>query len=239
LSVSKQEALMIATDHFVFIHLQTCGDHFSKEFLLRLVPGARRIGNHVPRRMVPPALASLPALGMVRNPWNYYHLWYSLQASRPNPGALFRVLSENGALDFEHTVRNMLDLGASGARLNELIAALPPTFTGQGLNLPGFALESIRGSGLGFFSFLYRHMYDGPGSTHILRVERLRSELLSTLLVLGQPTNAAMRAFVEVSPAPEDAASPDYTGVYTDGLRHLVAERDAQLIARFGYQFGG
>jgi hypothetical protein len=229
---------MIATDHFVFIHLQTCGDYFSKEFLLQRVPGARHIGNHVPRRMVPPALASLPALGMVRNPWSYYPLWYSLQASRPNPGTLFRVLSENGALDFEHTVRNMLDLGKTGAHLDQLIATLPPTFTSQGLNLPGFALESIRGSGLGFFSFLYRHMYDGPGVTHILRVERLHAELLPTLLVLGQPSNSAMREFVEAGPSGEAASKPDYTHLYSQELRDLVAERDAQLIARYGYQFG-
>ncbi len=237
---------MIATDHFVFVHLQTCGDRIAKEMLLRLVPGARQIGNHVPRRMTPPALASLPALGMVRNPWSYYALWYSLQASRPNPGALFRVLSENGALDFERTVRNMLDLGVTGARLDELIARLPPAFTGQGLNLPGFALEPIRGSGLGFFSFLYRHMYDGPGGMQILRVERLRDELLSTLLVLGQPVNAAMRAFVErrsdgeeaTTSGREAAAGSDYPSLYSDELRDLVAERDAQLIARYGYRFG-
>jgi len=229
---------MIATDHFVFIHLQTCGDHFAKEFLLRLVPGARQIGAYVPRRMTPPALASLPALGMVRNPWSYYALWYSLNLRQPNPGTLFRVLSENGTLDFEHTVRNMLDLGMTGARLNELMGALPPTFTGRGLNLPGSALESIRGSGLGFFSFLYRHMYDGPGVTHILRVERLRTELLSTLLVVGQPVNAAMRAYVEATPSREGAAEDDYTRLYGDELRDLVAERDAQLIARWGYLFG-
>ena len=229
---------MIATDHFVFVHLQTCGDRLAKEFLLRWVPGARQLGNHVPRRMTPPALASLPTLGLVRNPWSYYALWYSLQAQRPNPGALFRILSDNGALDFEHTVRNMLELGTTGARLDELIAALPPTFTGQGLNLPGFALEPIRGSGLGFFSFLYRHMYDGPGVTHILRVERLREELLPTLLVLGQPITAAMRAFVEGSPSREGAAGTDYSHLYSNDLRDRVAERDAQLIARYGYRFG-
>jgi hypothetical protein len=229
---------MIATDHFVFIHLQTCGDRFAREVLLQQVPGARQIGNYVPRRMTPPALASLPALGMVRNPWSYYALWYWLNLRQPNPGALFRVMSDNGALDFEHTVRNMLDLGMTGARLNELMAALPPTFTGRGLNLPGFALESLRGSGLGFFSFLYRHMYDGPGVTHIVRVERLRSELLSTLLVVGQPMNAAIRAFVEATPNREGAAEDDYTPLYSDELRDLVAERDAQLIARYGYRFG-
>lgn len=236
---------MIATDHFLFIHLQTCGDRFAKEFLLGLVPGARALGNHVPRRMTPPSLSSLPALGLVRNPWSYYALWYSLNVRRPNPGAVFRVLSENGALDFEQTVRNMLDLGAADTRLNELISALPPTFTGKGLNLPGFALESIRGSGLGFFSFLYRHMYDGPGVTHILRVERLRDELLPMLLVLGQPINTAMRAYVESAVSLNRGANPsriaagaDYTALYSDELRGLVADRDAQLIARYGYRFG-
>lgn len=235
---------MIATDHFVFIHLQNCGDSFGKEFLLQFMPDARHIGNHVPRRLMPPTLAHLPVLGFVRNPWSYYALWYTLQSSRasqpagPRPGALFQVLSENGRLDFAATVRNLLELGTTGARLDELLASLPESFTGQGLNLPRFALEPIRASGLGFFSFLFRHMYDGPGMTHIRRLERLSNELIETLIVLGQPVSARMRAYAQEAVRRETPGSRDYTQLYSPALRELVAERDATLIERYGYRFG-
>src|ERR1700761_9003410 len=119
---------MIATDPFVFIHLHTCGDRFA-DLLLRSFKDARPIGVHLPRRMIPPPLAHLPALGFVRNPWRYYALWYTLHANRPRSGPLFRAVSENGTLDFERTVRNLLDLGVDGARLNAVLALMPERFT--------------------------------------------------------------------------------------------------------------
>ncbi|MEI4884399.1 hypothetical protein, partial [Klebsiella pneumoniae] len=78
-----------------------------------------------------------------------YVSWYCFQLRRPQPNALFGVLSDDGRLDFEHTVATMLEL-TTGRRLAELTAALPRAYTNTGLNLPGFALEPIRASGRGF-----------------------------------------------------------------------------------------
>ena len=111
---------MIATEHFVFLHLHKSGGTFVNEGLLRFVPEARQIGYHLPRKLIPPPLAHLPVLGLVRNPWSYYVSWFAFQSARPQPNPLFRVLSDNGRLDFEGTLRNMLDLGAGGARLDAL-----------------------------------------------------------------------------------------------------------------------
>jgi hypothetical protein len=228
---------MIATERFVFIHLHTCGG-FVTDFLMRTMPGARRIGAHLPRRQIPPALAPLPVLGFVRNPWGYYALWYALQARRTQPNPLFRILSEQGRLDFEHTVHNMLNLGVTGNLLDAIVAALPQGFTGAGLNLPGFALEPIRGSGLGFFSFLYHYMYDAPGILHVRRIERVRDELVSMLSAVGQPLSDDMHAYLQGVPAGEISAPETYTQHYSSRLRDLVAQRDADIIARHGYRFG-
>ncbi|HEY3657516.1 MAG TPA: hypothetical protein VGL34_21280 [Steroidobacteraceae bacterium] len=229
---------MIITDHFVFLHLHKSGGTFVNEFLLKFVPDARQIGYHLPRKLAPPAAASLPALGFVRNPWSYYVSWYSFQVRRREPNALFRILSNEGSLDFEHTVANMLDLGAAGKLLDRIVAALPPRYINRGLNVPGYELDAIRASGRGFYSFLYRHIYDGPGVMHIRRSDRLRRELPSMLVAVGQPVSAAMAAHLQDSADINTSDHVSYTNYYGAELRALVSERDAEVIAQHGFKFG-
>ena len=49
-------------------------------------------------------------LGFVRNPWSYYVSWFAFQSAMAQPNALFRVLSEDGRLDFARTITNMVSL---------------------------------------------------------------------------------------------------------------------------------
>ncbi|MEJ1960214.1 MAG: hypothetical protein WDO56_01130 [Gammaproteobacteria bacterium] len=229
---------MIATGHLVFLHLHKSGGTFVNEGLLRFVPDARIIGYHLPRKLIPPSLAHLPVVGLVRNPWSYYVSWYSFQARRPQPNPLFRVLSEDGQLGFDATVRNMLDLGSGGSHLDGLVAALPKEYTHRGVNLPGHVLEGIRESRLGFYAWLYRYIYDGPGITYIGRMERMREELVPMLAAAGQPMNDALRSYILEAPSSNVSEHAPYTEYYTADLAKLVAARDASLIERFGYRFG-
>ncbi len=229
---------MIVTERFVFLHLHKSGGTFVNEFLLRFLPDAKQVGYHLPRRLAPPFAAHLPALGFVRNPWSYYVSWYTFQASRREPNALFRILSEDGRLDFEATVANMLDLGEGGRHLDALVAALPTRYINRGLNVPGFALEPIRASGRGFYSHLYRHLYDGPGVMHIRRTDRLRSELHSMLVAVGQPVSGAMRSYLDEAAARNTSEHAAYTEYYSAALRDRVALRDAELIRRYDFRFG-
>jgi hypothetical protein len=230
---------MIVTDGFVFLHLHKSGGSFVNEFLKRFYPSAREIGYHLPWSLVPDTHADLPALGLVRNPWSYYVSWYTFQKERPRQNALFRILSDDGRLEFEPTIRNMLDLGsAQNAQLEALVAALPPGYGGRGLNLPGPALAPIAGTGLGFYSFLYRHMYNGAGRAFFVRMEHLRDELLKMLTGAGQSVTGPMREWVAAAPARNVSAHGKYVDYYGTELRNLVAERDAKLIAAHGYRFG-
>lgn len=229
---------MIVTDQFVFLHLHKSGGTFVNECLLRFLPDARQIGYHLPRSQLPPIHAHLPALGLVRNPWSYYVSWYAFQARRQQPNALFRIMSEEGRLDFGGTVRNLVNLGSDGRHLDVLLAALPARYINRGLNLPRPALEPIRGSGLGFYSFLYRHLYDGPGLMHIGRMERMRAELVPMLVSVGQSVGPAMRRFIAEEPARNLSEHGPYADHYDAALRDLIGERDASVIERHGYRFG-
>lgn len=230
---------MIATDRFVFLHLHKSGGTFVNEALLRFVPGARQIGYHLPRRLIPPAIAHLPVLGLVRNPWAYYVSWYAFQRARPQPNALFRILSQGGHLDFERTIFRMLSLGQDDALLDEVLAALPRDYGNHGLNLPARAAEEIRGSGRGFYSFLYRYLYSGgDGPLHLGRMENLRSDLLRLLAETGMEVRQDLRRHVLEAGERNTSRHNPYPGYYSDALRQEVEQRDSEVISAHGYEFG-
>lgn len=230
---------MIATPRFVFLHLHKSGGTFVNECLLRYVSGARQLGYHLPYAALPPGLSHLPVLGLVRNPWSYYVSWYAFQASRPQPNPLFRVLSDGGRLDFAGTIRNLLSLGHDDRLLDAVIGALPATYTNRGLNLPGPALAPIRGSGLGFYAYLYQYIFGGAERLQVGCMETLRTDLARLLESIGEPVGPELRRHL-LTAAPRNVsphgAYPEY---YDTALRELVKARDASVIERYGYCFSG
>jgi hypothetical protein len=231
---------MIVAPRFVFLHLHKSGGTFVNECLLKFVDDAKHIGYHLPRRMVPPEHAHLPALGFVRNPWSYYVSWYSFQLERPNPNFLFRILSDDGQLDFDRTLRNMLDLGAGSIRLELLLRALPSAYSNQGLNLPNFALAPIRDTRLGFYTYLYRYLYQGGAEPVIVsRMEEMRDDFVPMLEQVGHKPSDELRTYIKEALPRNISQHDQYTSYYSDALRDLVAKRDEEIISRHKYRFGG
>jgi hypothetical protein len=226
---------MILTPRFVFLHLHKSGGSFVNEALLRHEAGASQHGYHLPRSAIPASHARLPVLGLVRNPWSYYVSWYAFQRARPRPNALFGVLADGGRADFAATIRNMLSLGEHDALLDRVIAALPAQYANHGLNLPGPALDAIRGTGLGFYSWLYQYLYGAPVGLHIARMEVLRTELPQVMAEAGVLAGAALGEYLRTS-APRNVSAHGPAADYYDAdLRALVGRRDAALIERYGY----
>ncbi len=231
---------MIVTERFVFLHLHKSGGSFVIDAVLRHLEGAREVGYHLPGTLIPDDARGRPVLGLVRNPWSYYVSWYAFQRQRPRPNLLFRVLSNEGQLDFAATIHNMLDLGRDDGRLDQLVAGLPADYGRRGLNLPGFALAPIRGSGLGFYSFLYRHLYGGvTADLNVGRMEGLPQELLRLFELAGQPVSDELRQHLLTAPPKNPTPHAPYADYYDQALRERVAAQDAMVIERHAYRFDG
>jgi hypothetical protein len=227
---------MIVTPQFVFLHLHKSGGTFVNEFLVRFIPNARQVGYHLPHSMIPSSHAGLPILGFVRNPWSYYVSWYAFQRSRPQPNALFQTLSKNGALNFAQTIEQMLKLDEDEVLLGHVLQALPNQYTGHGLNLPNFALAPIRGSGLGFFSHLFRYMFGtSVHDVNVQKSEELRSQLPLMLSSVGSVVAAQAVDYLKTAQPTNVSEHGDIASYYDKSLLELVRRKDALIIERFAY----
>jgi hypothetical protein len=229
---------MIVTPRFVFLHLHKSGGTFVNTCLLRFVPGAQQIGYHLPRNLIPSHWGDLPVLGLVRNPWSYYVSWYAFQTSRPQPNTLYRVASDEGRLNFAGTIGNLLRLGHDDRLLAKVLTALPATYTNRGLNLPAFALEEIRGTRQGLYSFLHDYLY-GPGAPDVVmgKLEDLRNDLPQMLARVDQDVPEDLRTFIASAAPLNTSEHSRYSDYYDAATAAAVATAEAALIERYGYRF--
>ncbi len=226
---------MILTERFAFLHLHKSGGTFVNRALLEHVPGARRVGYHLPRADIPVESRSLPVLGTVRNPWDYYVSWCAFQSGLPQPNAVFRVVSHGGRLGFEATLSNLVRLGEDASLFDAVQSALPETRPGNGLNLSRADLAPLRGSGVGFYSFLYARLFR-PGDS-LVKVDALRERLPAALESLGEPLTPALRQYIATAPPVNASAHGHYSGYYGPAARDLVGRLDSALIAAHQFSF--
>lgn len=229
---------MIACENFVFVHLHKSGGTFVNQLMLHCFPRAVRIGYHLPYRELPSAYRHLPVLGTVRDPWDYYVSWYFFQRGQARPNALFNVCSENGSLDFTGTVGNLLNLHDDPARVRRLRELLPDRYLPAGLNVTKACLDDLPGSGLGFYSFLYRRMYAGAHSPHLVPMSALRDGLRATFDRLGIALPPLAELFLAQAPRMNISEHDDYRSYYTPALWKFVEENEAYVLARHKQDFG-
>ena len=230
---------MIVADKFVFVHLPRSGGTFVSDVIRKFFPTAREIGYHLPRSLLPREFSHLPILGAVRNPWEFYVSWYNHVLPRDAATTLVSWMSEAGKLGFTDTTRNALNLGVNNERLDVLIEMLPEQVDYYKRNVPNItkdAMHKIRGTGIGYYTFRFNHLFGNANDVFICRTETLRHDLLGFFETIGAATDK-MRDYVLCSENKNSSEHLHYSTYYTPELAELVSVRDHQLIERFGYVF--
>jgi hypothetical protein len=230
---------MIVTDNFVFVHFPRTGGTFITDVIIRFFPSAREIGYHLPRCLLPNEYSHLPVLGAVRNPWEFYVSWYHHVWPRDAATPLHSWLSENGKQQFEGATRNALNLGADNDRLDALIEKLPDEVDYRKRHIPNITKESlrkVRGTGVGYYTFRFNHLFGNADEVFFCRVETLRQDLVRFFEGIGVVSDE-LRDYVLRLDKKNIAEHLHYSTYYTPELAELVSIRDRQPIERFGYAF--
>jgi hypothetical protein len=90
---------------------------------------------------------------------------------------------------------------------------------------------------MGFYTFLYNRMYGDRANTTLLEMSALREGLLNYLTHAGIPVSTAMQTWLRDKPAVNTSAHARYIDLYDDGVRALVASKDADIIRRHDFSF--
>jgi hypothetical protein len=148
-------------------------------------------------------------------------------------------MSENGKLGFIGTIRNALNLGAEDERLDVLIEMLPEQVDYRGRNIPNItkdAMRRVRGTGIGYYTFRFNHLFGNADDVFVCRQETLRKDLVVFFERIGAATDE-LRDYILRLEKMNSAEYLHYSTYYTPELAELVSIRDRQLIERFGYIF--
>lgn len=231
---------MIATDKFVFLHLERTGGNFFSELLRRFIPG-EELGYHAPRDRLPERYSHLPVIGFIRNPWDwyvsfYYHKRFRLDLLRNDPALEH--------LDFASATRALLHLGCDRSPFAEvkqgfvnLCPELPPE---ESMGVTKHELQAFRDEGIGFYTWMVLRMFAGARALDDVRLgrfERLIDEIPRLLGELAYEITDEMAATLRTLENPNPTHHQHYSTYYDDELRGLVARQDRLIIERFGYTF--
>ena len=230
---------MIVTDKLVFVHLPRTGGTFVSEVIAKFFPSAREIGHHLPRERLPREYSHLPVLGTVRNPWEFYVSLYHYLSRRHAASPLFSWMTQNGTLNFEGSIRNILNLGVNDERLNALIPMLPEQVDYSRRLIPNVSkdvMSRVRGTGVSYYTFRFNEMFGNVDDMFCCRLETLNQDLVNFFEKIGVLTSE-LRDYVLCLGKKNPSEHLHYSTYYTPDLAELVSIRDRQLIERFKYVF--
>ena len=235
---------MIITEHFVFIHMHKTGGQTLNDIIQRCIPAHRTVGYHFPHNKIPPEFATLPRVGMVRNPWDWYVSWYAFN-QRPNiRNQLYAIVSDRDQADFKTTVTNLINLGSDGRlskrHRDELVDLLPESLdNNRGVGLNKDCIRNFSDNETGYYSWLFKRMLgdDHDDQLHVGKFENLQEDFLDIMNRLTVMEAGDLQREFDKSERKNPSRHSHYSHYYDDELRDLVARKEHGLIQQYDYRF--
>jgi hypothetical protein len=193
--------------------------------------------------LLPERARSLPVIGVIRNPWDWYVSWYAFNNLRGVKNPLFNIVSRGKQAGFSETIGNLVRYPEASSS-NSIMKSSHKALLSEHFEHDGGAgftkacVDEFNSATEGYFSLLVKRMLgDRRDNVHLIRFESLEQDLRQVLCRLGVGEAEAIQRYMAEEPKKNSSARGHYTQYYESQLRALIAEKDKGIIERFGYTF--
>lgn len=229
---------MVVTSAFTFIHLHKSAGTFVNNFIARFFKEIKIIGYHIPARFIPQEFHSLPIIGCIRNPWDFYVSWYFFQLQKQQSSPLFLTVSDDKTRDFNGTMERLLSLNENEKLLVKIINQIPNNFVNSGMNVPGHILGKILGTDVGLYSYLYQWMFfDAHSAPTVLKIEDFPSALEKILISLDFDISPEMGNYLLSGVHANKSSHSHYSKYYSKEIADRVMILDKTVIENYEYGY--
>jgi len=210
---------MVLSKYFVFIHFPKTGGSFVRKIFDFTAPKSWELSSpakHLHISHCPDTHKSLPVIGFVRNPYDWYVSWYVF-SKHVYPTDFFNSISDGGKLDFKSTMLSAMELDYNKIfeiDFNELYSRPVGAYTAYIHSMFGKDLDKVR---LGKF-------------------ENLREDFINILSEIVEPP-LFMRLTTKLYPRVNVGKRSHYQDYYDPELREIIAEKEKVILDRFDYRF--
>lgn len=234
---------MICTPAFTLIHLHKTGGQSINDAVLNCITGAVEIGYHLPLRLLPEEAKSLPVIGVIRNPWDWYVSWYAFNNLRGVKNPLFNIVSRGKQAGFSETIENLVRYPEASSK-NDIMKSSHKALLSEHFENDGGAgftkacVNEFNSATEGYYSLLVKRMFgDHKDNVHLIRFESLEQDLRGILQRLEVAEAEAIHRYLSEQPKKNSSARGHYAQYYEAHLSALIAEKDKDIIERFDYTF--
>jgi|TARA_B100001964_G_scaffold1227_1_gene1455 hypothetical protein len=232
---------MLITDKFVFIHLfRTGGTSINNSFKGKMV------GYHRPRSLIPKEYTSLPIVGNIRNPFDWYVdiYYHALNFHYPMKTSTFlNFILDFNKYSFKESIKRLLDTSWMTSQDKEKSLSHFVDSYNWNIkltdNLRKTEFQSYLDSNIGYLSWLFNYMYEDKGSSDgvtYCRLEHLEKDWSSFLgKDISYPKLNALSGVNSIFGQIKEPRQKNYMSYYDDDLIDLIMDKDRNYIKKFNY----
>lgn len=205
------------------------------------------LGYHRPRSLIPKKYKHLPVVGNVRNPYDWYVdvYYHALNFDYPMKTPTFlNFLLDFKKYSFKESIKRLIDPSwMTAADKEKSLSHFPSDYNWDITltdNIRKIDFEDYLNSKIGFFSWLFKYMYQDKGTTAQMTYCRLEHLERDWSLFLGNdvannffPKLNTMSGVNSIIGPVKEPRSKDYAVFYDDELLKLIQEKDKAFLDSF------
>lgn len=169
---------MILSDKIIFAHMPKCAGQSITISLTETGLRYQKLRSHTPVSALPVEHHAKPCFSVIRDPWSWYVSWFFYNRTSASVNPLYVAISDNGRLNFNDSINNLLKLKDTPELIERAIAlnnAFAINYVSRGWSPT--LINRFIDSDIGLMSFIFNEIHDKAENKTVAPLSDVENQL--------------------------------------------------------------